>query len=101
MNIAFPLPFANLTSILRLEYRENHLMLTSLPGQRKGDEGVYLVTRLIPVRLPINETIRVWTADHAPFPPAHSATTLVARHDMWIFGLKFLTLKYHIYPKKS
>lgn len=100
MNIAFPLPYCNLTSILRLYRDGEELVLTSLSGREKGDEGVYLVTPLMPLRLPINETIRVRSvdrgADHGPEVPPN--VTVHARHDMWLFGIRFLTLTYWIYP---
>lgn len=94
MNIAFPLPFGNLTSILRLESAPSGgLSLTSLPagpeGNDQGDEGVYFVTRGMPIRLPINETISVTVS-------APEGGLVTARHDMWIFGIKFLTLDYSI-----
>jgi len=100
MNIAFPLPFCNLTSILRLYKNGKELVLTSLSDREKGDEGVYLVTRIIPIRLPINETIRVQTVNDASFRPTHPETSIIATHDMWLFGFKFLTLTYEIYRKK-
>jgi hypothetical protein len=115
MNIAFPLPFSNMTSILRLYQDGDSLILTSLSGQEKGDEGVYLVTSWLPVRLPINETIRVWTADDTSSnpstigsriadaiaaKPADLPVTVIAKHDMWLFGIRFLTLNYYIYPVK-
>lgn len=89
MNIAFPFPGWNLTSILRLEpYRGSGLLLTSRATPATwGDQGVYAVGRRWRVRLPINETIRVWTEDDA---------TVLARHDMWCFGIRFLTLDYAI-----
>ncbi|HVM44429.1 MAG TPA: YndJ family transporter, partial [Candidatus Thermoplasmatota archaeon] len=65
MNIAFPFPGWNLTSILRLEHLgEGGVLLTSRATPTTwGDQGVYVVGRRGRVRLPINETIRVWTKD--------------------------------------
>jgi len=112
MNIAFPLPGGNLTSILRLEplktfQATDGVLLTTLSSsEKKGDEGVYLVTPLLPIRLPINETIRVWPTGEGDVPPPKSKgiaeeIRLTARHDMWIFGVRFLTLDYYIYQGQS
>lgn len=109
MNIAFPLPGGNLTSILRLHLLDDKrsrvgLALTSLRRvDAFGDEGVYFATRWLTVRLPINETISVWAAngDEAETRfsrPAPEHTTAVAQHEMWLFGKAFLTLYYFIYP---
>lgn len=110
MNIAFPLPFGNLTSILHLESLnspEGHkgIVLTSLSSSDwVGDEGVYFVNKLLPIRIPINETIRVWVGDGLE-PNSPSFLTLPshiqARHDMWLFGIQFLTLHYFISPNNE
>jgi len=103
MNIAFPLPFSNLTSILRLDHdaAEGGLALTSCaiedaPG---GDQGVYLANRLLPCRTPFNETIRVWAAAETPAtePPCDDPSVVLrAKHELWLFGLKYLELHYFI-----
>lgn len=103
MNIAFPLPGANMTSVLRLNTvadRPGALVLTSFPErQNRGDEGVYLATRWFYFRLPINETIAVYPADEsaARNQTAGPEILLTARHDMYLFGLRCLTLEYQIY----
>jgi hypothetical protein len=104
MNIAFPLPFSNLSSILRLDHdsptgsglRLTSCALAEAPG---GDQGVYLANRLLPVRLPLNETIWVWTAEGTPTtePPCDEPTVVLrARHEMWLLGVKYLELHYFI-----
>lgn len=112
MNIAFPLPLCNMTSVLRMDIlctpekgnlvtevgsanssdaQQLSLMLSSVPRRDfSGDEGVYLVTPLLSIRLPINETIIV-----------SNGGELTARHDMWFCGLKFLTLDYKIHRSQS
>lgn len=109
MNIAFPLPYGNLTSVLRLEplgsaTGSTGVLLTTFSNpSAPGDEGVYWVCRLIPIRLPINETIRVWAAEMPEVPgdlgPGPKKTTVFARHEMSFFGIHFLTLDYWIFPK--
>jgi hypothetical protein len=104
MNIAFPLPFSNMTSILRLDadapggtgLRLTSCALEEAPG---GDQGVYLVNPMLPLRLPLNETIWVWSAEGTPRtePPCDDpAVVLRARHEMWLFGRKYLELHYFI-----
>ena len=106
MNIAFPLPRGNLASILRLEALPgsdgawNGVRLTTLGS---GDEGVYFANGVLPVRLPLNETIRVWTPGMPGIPVAmkrmpNAAVTVLARHDLWLFGIHYLTLDYYIFP---
>lgn len=110
MNIAFPLPGGNLTSILRLEALPDRagpsgvLLTTFHAPDAIGDEGVYFANRILPLRLPIDETIRVWPAgggdDRARTgEPATAGATVLARHDMWLCGLRCLTLHYAIFPR--
>lgn len=93
MNISFPLPTGNLTSILRIDPHpldSGGLVLSTLPRKvGHGDEGIYFANSLLPFRLPLNETITVWQEeiDH---------TDINARHDMWLFGIHFLALDYRI-----
>lgn len=101
MNIAFPLPFSNMSSILRLDPLDNGLILTTLSRDNFGDQGVYWVFPWFPLRLPLNETIQVWSGTQKTPLNHHSQmdkVQVLARHDMWLFGLKFLTLEYYIYP---
>ncbi len=92
MNIAFPLPGGNMTSILLpLNSREhqNGLLLTTLREARSfGDQGVFWAVSGVGVRLPLNETIEVYFD-----------SALKARHRMWFLGWPYLTLNYQIAPK--
>ncbi|HLH24319.1 MAG TPA: YndJ family protein [Chloroflexota bacterium] len=106
MNIAFPWPGGNQTSILRIEAYgtdgASGILLTTRPGSgARGDEGVYFVTPVIPVRLPLNETIRVWVeeASSGVLGAASRAVTVLARHDFWFLGIPCLTLHYRILPR--
>ena len=52
------------------------------------------------VRLPIDETVCIWSARHgddgiAPMAGAESATVL-ARHTMWLLGMRMLVLDYFL-----
>jgi len=103
MNIAFPLPGGNLASILRPENHGNDgIVLTSHAHPiRPGQEGVYFASALLPIRLPINETIFVWNADGSDAPKdlmsrCGPTTGAVARHKVWLVGVHILTLDYAI-----
>ena len=113
MSIAFPYPCGNVSSILHMSYvpgEEGYaargIVLSTLPCVHAGgDQGVYFANRLLPVRLPINETITVWAVDKkdAPFnvPVTNANVLVLARHEMWLFGIKFLELDYEIFPVKA
>jgi hypothetical protein len=103
MNIAFPLPGGNLSSILHIANVSDPrgaIALSTLPGAHAGgDQGVYFANRVIPVRLPINEVITVWAADEAKDSESDAQRpTIKATHEMWICGIKFLELAYDIFP---
>lgn len=89
MNIAFPFPGWNLTSVLRLDnWRGSGVALTTLATPRTcGDQGVFAVGHRWHVRLPIDETIAVWRQDEA---------TVAARHTVWVFGARAVELEYAI-----
>jgi len=112
MNIAFPLPGGNMTFIRRIEAidmpagPQGILLTTCAPSLSMSDEGVYFVNRILPIRLPIHETLRIWpvsmpsTSDRSANDGEFwfSEDTLIAHHDMWFFGLKCLTVDYLIFP---
>ncbi|WP_000789562.1 YndJ family protein [Bacillus cereus] len=88
MNIALPLPFSNMTGILKLRNENKNLIITSrLRESTKGDEGIYLHTRFCTLRLPLAETFTI---------KEKANKALVAHHQMWIFGVKFLEIDYEI-----
>jgi hypothetical protein len=109
MNIAFALPTGNMTSLLRMDpHRDGGLVLSTLghPSETTdGDQGVYFIHRLGVLRLPVNETICVWSTKRdegwaARHPPPDgvdaSKVELLAIHDMWLLGMRYLRLTYHI-----
>ncbi|MGQ5112992.1 YndJ family protein [Bacillus halotolerans] len=88
MNISLPLPFSNMTGILKPYHHKENLILTS--RRRKsgaGDEGIYLRTRIGTCPLPLSETFLI---------KAPGASRLTAVHKMWLFGIQFLTVEYDI-----
>ncbi|KAB2443700.1 YndJ family protein [Bacillus luti] len=91
MNIALPLPYSNMTGILKLRNDNNELIITSkLRGNGKGDEGIYLHNRFFTIRLPLAETFIIKEGN---------GQMLTAHHKMWIFGVKFLEIDYEIKKK--
>jgi hypothetical protein len=96
MNIAFPLPWGNLSSLLHLSATDaGELVLTSRHERElAGQQGVYFVIAGRGWRTPLDETIRVWPVLDPP--AADPARCLEARHDMWIAGIPFLSLDYQI-----
>jgi hypothetical protein len=99
MNVAFPLPGGNMTSVLLFENAPEAgagaLALGSLDTpEAHGDQGIYFANRILPVRLPFDERIVLW-AEEEPEPRVR------ARHDMWLLGVKFLVLDYTIVRENS
>ncbi|PEY32236.1 hypothetical protein CN354_21595 [Bacillus cereus] len=93
MNIALPLPYSNMTGILKLRNDNKDLIITSqLRKSTKGDEGIYLHTRFFTLRLPLAETFTI---------KEENDKTLTAHHQMWMFGVSFLEIDYEIERAKE
>lgn len=103
MNIAFPLAGGQLSSVLRVDRRGDGVSVSTRLG---GDCGIWLVLRVgrwrLPIRLPMSETIDVWTAGDPAAPPELRAWaagySTIARHDLWLFGIRYLSLDYGMRP---
>ena len=105
MNIAFPIYKGNMTSVMRMEEVPqndwSNLRLTTFPlGLTKEHEGIYLVLKGFPIRLPFNETIYVYPA-HDNTDAGKTEVRLMANHKIWIFGIHFLTLNYSMRLNES
>ncbi|MFS0656223.1 YndJ family protein [Bacillus sp. 179-C3.3 HS] len=88
MNIALPLPYSQLTAILKpFNVQDDFLLKSTSPKGSTGDEGLYLHTPFITMKLPMEEyfLMRPETED-----------SLKAVHQMKLFGLPFLTIQYQI-----
>nr|WP_240147456.1 hypothetical protein [Halorussus sp. JP-T4] len=103
VNIAVPLPGANLSTVLRpvnLDDGSGGIELTTLGDSTDGDEGLYLATPLGNVALPLDQRFRVWPAEGDFSDPDSLArvtgenAAIVASHEMWLFGRQFLTIRY-------
>ena len=117
VNIAAPLPGCNLSTVLRLshlpvggderadgrtaERDDPRAGRTGVELTTDGDEpGLYLVTPLGAVALPMDQRFRVWPADVPGAPDAvDPRATLVATHEMWFRGRPFLTVEYAMWPE--
>lgn len=114
VNIAVPLPGANLSTVLRPENLDGGgIELTTL--DEVSDEGLYLVTRLGAIELPLDQRFRVWPADSsdrdaptadrsdsvAPADFSRGRASVVATHEMWLFGWRFLTVRYASWPGRK
>jgi hypothetical protein len=105
-NIAVPLPWANLSTVLYVDAlnRETDNGGATLTTNIGDDSGLYLVTPLCVIKLPMEQRFRVWPADTSdPDAPDIQNTTentstqptgIVAVHEMWLYDRKFLTIQY-------
>ncbi len=96
VNIAVPLPAANLSTVLRLEHLDDAptdggVRLTT---RAPGDPGLYLATPGGAFALPMAQTFRVW-------PDPDDDSRLRATHEMWALGRQFLTVEYEIAERRS
>lgn len=98
-NVAVPLPGCNLSTVLRPEAIEGAAEGTGVAftTDGPGDGGLYLVTPLGPLDVPMSQSFRVWPAGAAGAPESPVADAdLVATHEMWLAGRQFLTITYGI-----
>jgi hypothetical protein len=95
LSAAFPLPHAVLVGVLRFDDgpTPGSLALSSgpRPSEAGSDEGMFLVTPLGVLRLPVEEKISVWPSNEGP--------PVRARHEVWVCGLRCFTLDYSIAPR--
>lgn len=111
VNVGVPLPGWNLATVLRLQHFDG-VGEHDLDGPTAdwtgieattagpGDPGLYAVVPGIGAfEVPMSQRFRVWPADApgapaAPEPDSGADIDLVATHEMWLFGLQFLTVTY-------
>lgn len=101
MSVAIPLPGGHLAGLLRLEVSNDgaEVALTSRRASRDDLVGVWFVTRLGSVRLPLEETLRFWSAN-APRAPtfAQPGAVMVASHEQRLFGYVVVEHEYSFRP---
>jgi hypothetical protein len=86
-NIALPLPWSTMIGILELKQVGEKLQLSSKRDNASSDAGIYLAFANYLFKLPLEETFFVKEVDSG---------VLQATHNMWIFGLPFLSISYDI-----
>jgi hypothetical protein len=105
VNIAAPLPGANMSTVLRVRNVGGADGGTGVKLTTTGDghPGLYLGTRLGALALPLDQRFRVWPADavdapDAPGDPTGGDAVAVATHEMRVVGRQFLAIRYGIVP---
>ncbi|MFJ5770402.1 YndJ family protein [Psychrobacillus sp. NPDC093180] len=89
MNIALPLPWSSMIGILELQRYGEKLLLTSR-RRNESDAGIYLAFGKSIFKLPLQEQFLIEEIKEGQ---------LLAKHQMRIFSLRFLTINYTIYLK--
>lgn len=95
-NVAVPLPGSNLSTVLRPVHDGAGVRFTT---RGPGEGGLYLVTPVGAVQLPMAQRFRVLPADSAEGRDLRAPTEdtdLAAAHEMWLCGRQFLTVRYRI-----
>ncbi|WP_255151572.1 hypothetical protein [Halorarius halobius] len=92
VNIAVPLPGANLSTVLRMRHLDSGLELTT----DCPTGGLYLVTPVGAFALPASQRFRVYPGAHpdAPDAPDGRPADVLATQAMWLAGARFLTVRY-------
>jgi hypothetical protein len=95
LSCAFPLPYCALLGVLRFENGDasGGIVLSSRPpsGEGPSDEGMFLATRMGPIRLPIDERLAV---------AARTDGSIQAEHAVRVIGLRAFTLHYTVKRKQ-
>jgi hypothetical protein len=89
LSCAFPLPRSSLSAVLRFDDAANGgLTLSSRPRPDEGpaDEGMFLVTKWGPLRLPVDERLTV----------TPEGEEIVALHETHVLWLPCFTLRYRL-----
>ncbi|WP_439027692.1 hypothetical protein [Haloarchaeobius sp. DT45] len=100
VNIGVPLPGANLSTVLSIRHL-GESGAVELTTDASGDPGLYLVTPVGAFELPMEQRFRVWPAGASrASQPAVEDASIVATHEMWLFGQQFLTVQYAAIQKE-
>ena len=117
VNIAVPLPFGNLSTVLRIDHLDDGTAGADAGGDPAdgdvpeaathsgtgvrlhtddpGDPGLYLRTPFGAFELPMDQSFTVRVA------PADGDADLLAAHEMWFLGRQFLTVRYRLFADAS
>ena len=115
VNIAVPLPGGTLSTVLEpraLALADRDAVGVELRTRAPGHPGLFWSTGNADYRLPVHQRFRVWPADATPVddvaapsvdraeavvptaPSVGRAAAVLATHEMWVSGRKFLTVRY-------
>lgn len=91
MSVAIPLPGGHLAGLLRLDAEGARATLTTRRASKGDPAGVWFVTPWWSLRLPLEETLRFWSARDPEAPAdardgAWSEVAFVARHEQRLWG---------------
>ncbi len=107
MSAAFPLPFCQLTGILRLDPAakgEGEDAGVTLTSERKDgdDAGVYLVVGPLAVRTPFGERFSLWPATSSVVAKEayeRPSSTIIGVHEQTFLGVRMVTHHYWFRPR--
>lgn len=107
MSAAFPLPFCQLTGLLRLEPAregEGADAGVTLTSERKDgdDAGVYLVLGNVALRTPFGERLSLWPATSAVVAKEayeKPSATIIGVHEQTFLGIRVVTHRYWFRPR--
>jgi hypothetical protein len=103
MSASFPLPGGQVAGLLRLDALEaddEGRIACALESRRRGDRaGLWLLFGGLALPAPFRERLRLWAAgaSNAPAeldPARFAGASIVALHDQWLFGFRFVTHRY-------
>jgi hypothetical protein len=109
MSAAFPLPFCQLTGLLRLDPasegagNDAGVTLTSR-SQRGDDAGVYMVVGPLAFRTPFSERFSLWPASSSVVSNEayeKPSATIIGVHEQYFLGLHVVTHHYWFRPRAS
>jgi hypothetical protein len=106
MSAALPLPLGNLAGLLRLEAidRDEGGRIDVALTSRAPSGGIWFATRLLALRLPLQERLSLWVPRTPGAPPdldpaVVDRCVLVGRHEQRLFGALVVTHDYWFYPR--
>jgi hypothetical protein len=107
LSVAFPFPCACLLGVLRLdaigEDAAGRLSVELTSERRDGDEaGVWAVVGPLRVRLPLGETMKIWSAageGHRVDAIVLPGSTVVSLHEQRLFGRPVVRFTYWLRPR--
>ncbi len=106
MSVAIPLPGGHIAGLLRLSMEGSAVTLGTRPRAAGDPSGVWFVTPWWSLRLPLEETLRFWSARDpaAPVAPGDRAwpdVSFVAVHEQRLWGALVVEHTYAFRPRSA